>query len=45
MGYELSDKFSIHPKFYEMKQSFNHQIFSYENTSEDENFKYYISFI
>ena len=45
MGYELSDKFSIQPKFYEMKQSFNHQIFNYENTSEDENFKYYISFI
>ena len=45
MGYELIDKFSIQPKFYETKQAFTHFIFDYENTSEDENFKYYISFI
>ena len=45
MGYELSDNFVIQPKFYETKQSFKHYIFSHENTSEDENFKYYISFI
>ena len=45
MGYELVDKFSIEPKFYDTKQSFEHFIFDYENTSEDKNFKYYISFI
>ena len=45
MGYELVDKFSIVPKFYDTKQSFEHFIFDYENTSEDKNFKYYISFI
>ena len=45
MGYAFSHNFVIQPKFYETKQSFKHYIFNYENTSEDENFKYYISFI
>ena len=44
MGYEISDKFFIQPKFSETKDSFGHFIFNYENSSEDDNFKFYISF-
>ena len=44
MGYEISDKVFIQPKFSETKDSFGYFIFNYENSSEDDNFKFYISF-
>ena len=36
MGYELVDKFSIVPKFYDTKQSFEHFIFDYEKSKTKE---------
>ena len=44
MGYEVSDKFFLQPKFSEIKKNYEHFIFNYDNSNEDNNFKFYISF-
>ena len=44
MGYEISDKFFIQPKLSDKKENFKHFIFNYDSSSEDDNFKFYISF-
>jgi len=44
MGYEVSDKFFIQPKFSDKKENYEHFIFNCDHSSEDDNFKFYISF-
>ena len=44
MGYDISDKFIIQPKLSDKKENFEHFIFNYKSSSEDDNFKFYISF-
>lgn len=44
MGYEVSDKFFVQPKFYDTKPNCEHFIFGCDKSSEDDNFEFYISF-
>ena len=40
MGYEVSDKFFIQPKFSDKKENYEHFIFNCDHSSEDDNFKF-----